>query len=111
MANGKYFERSSSRTRTWVKGFDTPSKARHDENAEITGTNTASSSKGLRIQRRDNHTIARISRLRQRIKAGIVVVVPKNPVKPQISIDFGDGTCDDLATVTINGKTHIIHLK
>ena len=35
----------------------------------------------------------------------------KNPVKPQISIDFGDGTCDDLATVTINGKTHIIHLK
>ena len=26
MANGKYFERSSSRTRTWVKGFDTPSQ-------------------------------------------------------------------------------------
>jgi hypothetical protein len=27
------------------------------------------------------------------------------------TIDFGNGTCDDLATVTINGKVYNITLK
>ena len=108
MANGKYFERSSSRTRTWVKGYDTPTKA--DDEYKITGTNTTSNSKGYGFNA-EITTPLLVSADCDNIKAGIAVLVPKNPVKPQISIDFGDGTCDDLATVTINGKTHIIHLK
>jgi len=29
---------------------------------------------------------------------------------PLIVVDYGDGTCDDIATATMNGQTYIIHM-
>ena len=43
------------------------------------------------------------------ITAGTITVVPNNG-RPQRSIDFGSGDCDDVATVTKNGQSKIIHL-
>jgi hypothetical protein len=43
------------------------------------------------------------------ITAGTISVVPNNN-RPQRSIDFGTGACDDIATVTKNGQSRIIHL-
>ena len=43
------------------------------------------------------------------ITAGTITVVPNNN-RPQRTIDFGSGVCDDLATVTKNGQSRIIHL-
>ena len=43
------------------------------------------------------------------ITSGTITVVPNNG-RPQRTIDFGNGTCDDLATVNRNGHTRTIHL-
>ncbi len=43
------------------------------------------------------------------ITAGTIAVVPNNS-RPNRSIDFGSGACDDLATVTKNGESRVIHL-
>jgi hypothetical protein len=40
------------------------------------------------------------------IVSGTMTVTPSN--KPVRSIDFGNGTCDNQATVTINGNTYTI---
>jgi len=45
----------------------------------------------------------------QYITAGTITIVPNNN-RPERSIDFGSGDCDDLATVTKNGVSKIIHL-
>ena len=31
--------------------------------------------------------------------------------KPVRTVDYGDGTCDDVATVTIGSKTYTVHLR
>ena len=43
------------------------------------------------------------------ITAGTINIVPNNN-RPSRSIDFGSGNCDDIATVTKNGVSRIIHL-
>jgi len=43
------------------------------------------------------------------ITSGTITVVPNNN-RPERSIDFGNGACDDEATVTKNGQTRTIHL-
>ncbi|MCX6275758.1 MAG: hypothetical protein NTV09_11190 [Bacteroidetes bacterium] len=43
------------------------------------------------------------------ITAGTINIVPNNG-RPERSIDFGTGACDDIATVTKNGVSKVIHL-
>lgn len=43
------------------------------------------------------------------ITSGTIDFVPSN--RPSRSIDFGNGTCDDQATVTVNGQTRTIQLR
>ncbi|MEW6469782.1 MAG: hypothetical protein AB1458_12700 [Bacteroidota bacterium] len=46
---------------------------------------------------------------RRHIVAGKMDFTPGN--RPTRHIDFGTGTCDDLATVTINNNTYTIHMR
>jgi hypothetical protein len=46
---------------------------------------------------------------RRHFTKGVVDITPAG--KPTRTIDFGNGACDDQATVTINGKTYNITLK
>lgn len=43
------------------------------------------------------------------ITSGTIVNTPSN--RPAMTIDFGNGNCDDEATVTRNGNTRTIHLR
>ena len=43
------------------------------------------------------------------LTSGTITVI-RNNSRPQLVIDFGNGDCDDLATVTRNGRTRTIHL-
>lgn len=43
------------------------------------------------------------------IVSGVVEIKTKDGLKMQL--DYGDGSCDDLATLTVNGTTKEIHLK
>jgi len=105
-ADGKTYTRSYTRTRTWVDGTATPLNI-WDDIFEITGTATG-------INRNGNtytHTIVnplRIVRTCKYIVSGTITVVVNDKT---LSLDYGTGTCDNLATITYNGKTTEIKLR
>ena len=105
-ADGKTYTRSYTRTRTWVDGTATPLNV-WDDVFEITGTATG-------INRNGNaytHTIVnplRIERTCKYIVSGTITVVVNDKT---LSLDYGAGTCDNLATITYNGKTTEIKLR
>lgn len=96
----------SVRTREWIAGYNTP--VWNDDIYLISGSATGTSAAGI------NFTITIIKDLRKEIGcrhfvSGQLSLAPDN--KPLRLIDYGNGACDNEATVTINGKTHTIILK
>ena len=104
--DGKTYTRNFSRTRTWVAGFDTPYYV-WDDVFEVTGNSYG-------INRNGNaytHTIMnplRIERACRFIVSGTTEVLVNDKT---ITFDYGDGTCDNLATITYNGKTKEVKLR
>lgn len=95
----------ASRLRTWIEGFDT--NVWYDNVFLITGSGSHSHSNGGGFTR----TI--LVPLRKELSchhfvSGIVETVPEN--RPTRTLDYGDGTCDNIATVTIGNNTFIIRL-
>jgi hypothetical protein len=95
---------NSTRTRTWTVGENSATK--FDDVYEITGT--ASGTKGS-----TSFTMVITQPLVRSlscdwISEGKMDVQPSG--KPLRQIDFGNGTCDDQATVTINSVVHTITL-
>lgn len=93
---------TSNRTRTWISGENTPLIS-SDDIYEISGSNTG-------INRKGNAYTATITKnLRVdlgclwRITSGTIDITPSG--KPTRTVDFGNGACDRIITVTVNGKT------
>lgn len=92
---------NSNRTRLWIEGESTKSVL--DDVYEITGSTTGVNRKGI------NYTAQITTKLRVelacewRIVSGVIEVTPEG--KNMRKIDFGNGACDRLVTVTVNGKT------
>ena len=97
-------DRDFSGTVTWISGFDTP--ACGDNVFEVSGSGTTSSDRGT-----VSSTILeplRIDRPCGYITDGILQI--SGPLGSR-SIDYGDGSCDDSATVTTaDGSTFTIDL-
>lgn len=96
----------SERIREWIAGADTPVWS--DDVYLVTGKTTGTSAAGT------NFTLTILKALRREIGchhfvSGQISLLPDN--KAVRLIDFGNGACDNEATVTINGKTHTITLK
>jgi len=96
---------NSSRVREWVEGADTP--RRRDDVYLIAGT-----ADGIRA---DNSTWETEIILPLRIEldcrfivSGSMEIRPEN--RPVRLLDYGDGACDNTATVTVNGETYTIYL-
>lgn len=105
-ADGKTYTRSYTRTRTWVDGYATPLNV-WDDIFEITGTATGINRSGNAY----THTIVnplRIERTCKYIVSGTITVVVNDK---SLSLDYGAGTCDNLATITYNGKSTEIKLR
>lgn len=101
---------SSTRTRTMTAGYGTATWI--DDEYDITGTATGTSAKGI------NFTTTITTALHKKIDckwftSGVVEHTPDG--KPKRIVDFGSGTCDDQATVTVEGqrrsKTYTITLR
>jgi hypothetical protein len=95
---------NSNRTRVWTQGDST--QTRLDDVYEITGS--ASGTKGS-----TNYTMTIIQPLVRHmdcnwISSGKIELQPSG--KPLRTIDYGAGTCDNTATVTINGTVYTITL-
>jgi hypothetical protein len=104
--NGGTITWISTRQREWIAGESTPIWT--DDIYLISGTASGTSSNG------QNYTLTTISPLRieltcHNIVSGIVEINIAGKAKR--TLDYGNGTCDNQATVTILGKTYTITLR
>ncbi len=99
---------TSDRTREWIAGAATPQ--RDDDQYSITGTASGTDSEG------NPFTCTIVDPLIRNLAPGCRRHFVKGSVliqrsgKPDKSIDFGNGDCDNQAVVTVNGTSHIINL-
>lgn len=97
----------ASRTRTWIAGESTT--ALSDDVYSITGSGTNTRANGKMV----NYTITSPLTLALNcrwIEQGTVDITPAGATKAR-TLDYGSGTCDDQATITVNGKTRTITLR
>lgn len=97
----------SQRIREWVEGIDTPHN-RWDDVYLITGQASGERANGLSWTRKITNPL-KVKLACRFIISGTVEIKPEG--KPMRTLDFGDGECDNLATVTVDGKTYTIHLR
>ena len=103
---GVAFQWESTREREWVAGEDTPAYI-WDDIFEITGTTTGIN----RFQKSFAVTVQDplVAKLACRfIVQGNVLIQLEG--YPDAILDYGDGECDSVATVTVNGETKTIRL-
>jgi len=103
--NGEWRTWNSLRTREMLAGFGDSLWA--NDKYRINGTANGSNSNGRSV----SATLTNLIRDNtcHFITSGTITVVPAG--HQGFSIDFGSGTCDDLATVNRNGNTRTIHLR
>ena len=115
-ANGNYIEWNSTRTVTQFEGRLTPLDPRDDMFKIEGGANGLVRRSNLLVRWESTITDPLVRRFTCRwIVKGRVRTVRANLPNPATSpwvavLDFGAGTCDNYATITINGITHQITL-
>lgn len=104
--NGGTITWSATRTRTWTAGYNTPFLFADDE-ITLSGSSNGSNSNGGSWT--TSITVPLVyKRYCHQFVSGVRMVTPEN--KPQRTFDYGNGDCDNSATVTINGNTYTITL-
>lgn len=108
LSSGGVITWTSTRTREWIAGESTPS--RDDDQYSITGTAQGTAANG------DQFSASTLEPLIRNLAPGCRKhfvdgkVLQQRSGKPDRTIDFGNGACDDIAVVTVNGNSHTIHL-
>jgi hypothetical protein len=102
---GGTFSWNSSRVREWIQGSDTHN--RWDDIYLITGTAHGTRPNGLTWER-EIMTPLRSELACRFIVSGTIEMRPQD--RPVRLLDYGNGDCDNIATVTINGETYTIYL-
>ena len=98
---------NSQKEREWIDGIQTPYN-KWDDKYLITGTATGKRANGMHWTRTVVNPL-RIELACRFIVSGTVNIQPEG--KALRVLDFGDGTCDNIATVTVNGNTYTIYLR
>lgn len=99
---------SCSRTREWIAGESTPN--RDDDQFSVTGSASGTGVNGNQFTATILTPLVRVLApgCRRHFVSGSVLV--QRTGKPDRTIDFGNGNCDNIAVVTINGTSHTITL-
>jgi hypothetical protein len=97
---------SSDKTREWIEGEETPRI--RDDVYLIRGTATGTRPSGITFTKVIIEPLRRELSCRYFV-SGTVEITPEG--RPVRLLDFGNGECDNLATVTINGRTFTIYLR
>lgn len=108
LTDGRIFTHSSSRTRTWVEGSNT--YIIWDDVYEITGSGSVTNSEGNGFSAEILEPL-RVAVSCGNITKGVLKITPVNPDYKERTLNYGDGNCDNLATVTVDSKTRTIILK
>ncbi len=101
--------RDAEHTRTLVEGADTPMN-RWDNVWKITGSASGINGNGVAYTRTidANNPVVRNEACRFAVKGTVTF---EREGKSNVVLDYGDGTCDDKATVTVDGETKDITLR
>ncbi len=103
--NGGTFSWNSNRTHTWIDGYETYN--RHDDVYLIEGV-----ADGITVSgdtwTRETITPLRIELDCRYVVSGILEIIPEG--RPARLVDFGNGECDNIITLTVNGETYTIYL-
>ena len=97
---------TSTRTRTWLSGFNT--KAWSDDVYEISGSGTITRANGKTFDMLIT-TPLHIALDCRWIESGVVQITPAGANAR--TLDYGNGTCDAQANYTVNGKTYSVTLR
>ncbi|MBP6730565.1 MAG: hypothetical protein KA149_00815 [Chitinophagales bacterium] len=100
---------SATRTRVWIAGESTAT--RDDDQYSITGSATGTAANGDQFTSTIQTALVRnlAPGCRRHFVSGIALI--QRTGKPDRTLDFGTGACDDQATVTINGVSRTITLR
>lgn len=101
---GVVINRSSNATHEWLTGFETAEKT--DDSFRITGTGTITQNGSVTFNREIIIPLL-VDRSCRYILSGQVELTSE---EGSVLIDFGDGTCDNTATVTKDGVTEELDL-
>jgi len=104
--DGTTYTRESTRERTWEEGFATPANI-FDDVFAITGSSTGVNRKGNTYTHTITNALVLKVACRWMVEGTVETVVNNNT----ITLDYGTGECDNLATMTINGVTKEIKLR
>lgn len=96
---------NSSRQREWIQGWNTHN--RWDDIFLITGTAHGIKANGFEWSSEITSPL-RVELACRFMVSGTVEIQPEN--RPLRVLDYGDGSCDNVATVTVNGVTYTIYL-
>jgi len=97
----------SNRTRTWVSGENT--RIWLDDKYSISGEANGINRNGFTFTTKITSPLSIDLSCQWRIVAGAIELTPEN--KPTRTIDYGNGTCDRIATVSVRGRTYTIQLR
>lgn len=105
--NGDVSTREFSRTRTWIRGLNPLQDEWHidgqTDGVRRTGVAYETQTLSSLIVKR----ACRLQGIRIPVEGQLEIKVSN---RPTVVVDFGDGTCDHLITLEVNGNTHVIDL-
>jgi hypothetical protein len=104
--DGTTIQRETEKTRTFVQGFNTPGDY-SDDVFNITGFTNSVSSEGFTFSNTIVEPLVRTGTCRYIVKGAVEMA--KNGAA-FAELDYGNGECDDIATITKNGETRQITL-
>jgi hypothetical protein len=105
--NGEEITWVGNRLREWVVGHGAPPFMWWDDIYHITGSHNVMASDGTTLSAVITQPLE-IALNCYWIRSGVIEM--QHSDLPKITLDYGDGTCDDLATITINGVSFSITL-
>lgn len=106
LPDGTIIDRTSEKVREWLAGLDTPTDF-SDDMIEITGYVEAENSDGTTWSKTIIEPLIRIGSCRHFVQ-GVVQYSKNGEIVSEL--DFGDGECDNLAILTVNGESIEIDL-
>lgn len=98
--------RQYNHTRTWTSGFDTPINI-WDDAFTIEGSASGTNRKGKEYSRTIINALVIENACRWIVEGTIEIVADGKTA----TLDYGMGDCDNIATLTVNGKTYDIQLR
>lgn len=104
-SNGNVHTRNSVRTRTIIAGSDTPTWT--DDVYEITGSASGVNARGINYTANITKALRRALSCKW-IDSGTIEITPEG--KATRTVDFGNGNCDDQATVSVKNRSRNITL-